>query len=173
MLTLGRESIKDHTTAVLELVKNSYDAGASVVQITLVTRVPKGGESIVIADNGHGMSEQDVENYWLRIGFSIKRSEKTTESRRRRVGEKGIGRISADRLGATLELRSQKLAEDAIGLRVNWDDFDKPGTDLEQIDIDVLESPNFKVPEPSKFDTNRNIYLGPRSRRIIRQTGRY
>jgi len=35
MLTWGRDSIKDHTTAVLELVKNSYDAGATIVEVTI------------------------------------------------------------------------------------------------------------------------------------------
>ena len=73
VLALGRESIKDHTTAVLELVKNSYDAGATVVDIAIVG-TPKSAKEryIRIADNGHGMTETDVDSKWLRIGFSAK-----------------------------------------------------------------------------------------------------
>jgi HSP90 family molecular chaperone len=71
MLTLGRESIKDHTTAVVELVKNSYDAGAKVVDVEIRAANPDPGKWFVrVADNGDGMSAEDVENNWLRIGFS-------------------------------------------------------------------------------------------------------
>jgi hypothetical protein len=105
MLTWGRESIKDHTTAVLELVKNSYDPGAAIVEVQIWTGLFADGGRHVVADDGVGMSSDDVEKYWLRLGYSAKREYKFTPRGRRRTGEKGIGRISADRLGAVLELR--------------------------------------------------------------------
>ncbi len=108
MLTWGRESIKDHTTAVLELVKNSYDASASVVLVEIKAGLLALGEPFIrIADNGVGTSSHDVETHGSRLGYSFKRDDRYTPRGRRRTGEKGVGRISADRLGATLELRSQ------------------------------------------------------------------
>ncbi len=89
ILNLGRESIKDHTTALLELVKNSYDADATVViiEIKMNQEIP----FIRISDNGSGMTEKIVDNSWLRIGYSDKRTKKHTGSKRRKTGEKGIG----------------------------------------------------------------------------------
>ena len=69
MLTWGRESIKDHTTAVLELVKNSYDASATIVEVQIWTGLfAEGGPHIRIVDDGVGMSAADVETNWLRLG---------------------------------------------------------------------------------------------------------
>src|SRR5436305_295259 len=95
MLTWGRESIKDHTTAVLELVKNSYDASATVVEVQIHTGLfADGGPYIRIADDGIGMSSADLTDHWLRLGFSAKRQERFTSRGRRKTGEKGVGRIS-------------------------------------------------------------------------------
>src|SRR6267378_345025 len=94
MLTWGRESIKDHTTAVLELVKNSYDAGSTIVEVQICTGLfADGGPHIRIADDGIGMSAKDVQERWLRLGYSAKLEEKFTARGRRRTGEKGVGRI--------------------------------------------------------------------------------
>lgn len=159
MLTWGRESIKDHTTAVLELVKNSYDAGATIVEVKIGTGLfANGGPHIRIADDGIGMSAKDVEERWLRLGYSAKLEEKFTLRGRRRTGEKGVGRISADRLGATLELRSQADSQPAVGLRVNWNDFEIPGRDLEGIDVEDLGLTSFSIPRPSLWDDTKDAY---------------
>src|SRR5260370_31592385 len=105
ILMLGRDSIKDHTTALVELVKNAYDADATQVEVEIFCTCPH--PYIRISDNGHGMTEDELNKCWLRIGYSMKRKSKISGRRRRVTGEKGIGRISADRLGSDLELRSQ------------------------------------------------------------------
>lgn len=74
IIHLGRESIKDHTTALIELVKNSYDADASVVEVEIYQKETL--NKIRIADNGIGMTECDIDNSWLRIGFSEKKLNK-------------------------------------------------------------------------------------------------
>lgn len=172
MLTWGRESIKDHTTAVLELVKNSYDAGATIVEVQIWTGLfADGGRHVRIADDGIGMSSDDVENYWLRLGYSAKREDKFTPRGRRRTGEKGIGRISADRLGAVLELRSQAESQAPVGLRVDWNEFELPGRDLEGIDVQELEHIDFLVPFPSLWDPRSEIF-GPAPDGIPNSTSR-
>ncbi len=159
MLTWGRESIKDHTTAVLELVKNGYDAHATIVEVEIKTSLfAAGGPYIRVADNGTGMSEEDVARHWLRLGYSAKRDERFTSRGRRKTGEKGIGRISADRLGALLELRSQSRKKAAVGLRVNWQAFEVSGRDLAEIPIDEIAPVRFSIPAPSKWNASSKQY---------------
>ena len=148
ILALGRESIKDSTTAILELVKNSYDAGAKVVRVTLNTlsETPE----IRIVDSGLGMDADDIESLWLRIGYSHKRALKKVKGRRQ-LGEKGVGRLSADRLGRELELRSHKKNSEGVGIRVCWDHFDTSGLDIQEVPIEVLPDTAFKVPQPAPY----------------------
>ena len=70
ILQLGRDSIKDHTTALIELIKNSYDADAKLVEIEIYSK--ETNDLIRVADNGFGMTEKELENNWLRIGYSEK-----------------------------------------------------------------------------------------------------
>jgi signal transduction histidine kinase len=143
LIHLGRDSIKDHTTALIELVKNSYDADSHNVDIEILCS--DGADLIRISDNGFGMTKDQLLNNWLRIGFSGKRMSKVSDLGRRKTGEKGIGRISADRLGAQLELIS-KSTEGIVGLKVNWDDFDIEGKDVFDIDIQLLYPATIKIP---------------------------
>lgn len=144
VLNLGRDSIKDHTTALVELVKNSYDADATRVEVEIMLY----GEQpyIRIADNGSGMTNDDIDNRWLRIGFSEKIKEKVSKLKRRRTGEKGIGRISADRLGSVLVLYTQAKGENPVGLKICWDKFEVAGQDISSIPIDEIEKPNIQIP---------------------------
>ena len=155
ILNLGRESIKDHTTALLELVKNSYDADATIVKIEIMMNLQT--PFIRISDNGSGMTEEIVDSSWLRIGYSDKRTKKHTGSKRRKTGEKGIGRISADRLGGILELRTNYKGSNGFGLEVNWDDFDVEGQELTSVPIKVIEATAAKFPGKSETGTELTI----------------
>lgn len=148
---LGRDSIKDHTTAVIELVKNGYDADASVVEIDIVS---DGDDSYIrIADSGLGMSKEDVVRKWLRIGYSSKRFEKVSIKDRRKTGEKGIGRLSADRLGEKITLKTKTKETDVFGLEINWEDFNKQGIDLHLVPFKKVSSPKINLP---KVDGNES-----------------
>lgn len=142
LIHLGRDSIKDHTTALLELVKNSYDADAHQVEVNIL----RNQDQIRIADNGFGMTRDELINNWLRIGFSSKRESKVSNLGRRKTGEKGIGRISTDRLGAKIELRTKTVTDGLIGLKINWDEFDVEGKEVFDIDIEVIQPENIKIP---------------------------
>jgi signal transduction histidine kinase len=150
VLTLGRESIKDHTTALVELVKNSYDADANNVEVEIYVDVPQ--PYIRVADNGVGMTERQVENNWLRIGYSEKKNQRLTKLKRRKTGEKGIGRLSADRLGSLLELRT-KAASKVYGLKIDWEHFSQEGKELGQILLDEIPHPNITIPRALKGQT--------------------
>lgn len=152
LIHLGRDSIKDHTTALIELVKNSYDADATDVDVEVMCK--KGNDLIRVADNGFGMTNQQLLNNWLRIGFSDKKTSKHSESGRRKTGEKGIGRISTDRLGARLELKTKTVQDGIIGLKVNWDDFEKEGKDVFDIEIEITKPDSIDIPSKNGVISN-------------------
>jgi len=162
ILTLGRNSIKDHTTAVVELIKNAYDADADKVELSVRTKAPSGG-LVRIADNGHGMSDRDIENSWLRIGFSEKVTNRTSSRfGRRKTGEKGIGRLSADRLGSTLEVRTKSRSHAATGVVVDWSKFEGAGLEVGSIPLKVPEDARPKIPgapSPSRTATGTELLI--------------
>ncbi len=151
LIHLGRDSIKDHTTALIELVKNCYDADANHVDVEVLC---KDGKNIIrVSDNGFGMTREQLLNSWLRIGFSSKRESKLSELGRRRTGEKGIGRISTDRLGAKLELITKTESDGLIGLKVNWDEFDVEGKDIFDIDIELTNPTSINIPKKDGIES--------------------
>lgn len=124
---LGRDLIINDYIAILELVKNSYDAYATMVEITFED------DRIVISDNGKGMSKLDIINKWLFVGFSAKRDgtedDKRTSFRnninRNYAGAKGIGRLSCDRLSQELTLITKSVDTlETEQLQINWNLFD-------------------------------------------------
>lgn len=143
LIHLGRDSIKDHSTALLELVKNSYDADATKVDIEIFSETKN---LIRVSDNGFGMTSDELKNSWLRIGYSGKRASTKSRLGRRKTGEKGIGRISTDRLGSILELRTKSKNDKLTGLKVNWDDFDVEGKSLSDIRVEIFEPDEINLP---------------------------
>lgn len=134
---IGRDLITSDIIAIFELVKNSYDANAKNVYI----KISPLEDTIIIADDGHGMSYEDLKNKWLFLAYS----EKTDQSKRAYAGSKGIGRFSADRLGSELVLRSKK--NDMISeIIVDWRLFqNNQKEEFTTIDVDYsrLETDDF------------------------------
>jgi len=152
VINLGRDSIKNPTTALLELVKNSYDADATVVEVEI------GKNAIRVADNGIGMTEEQLEKNWLRIGFSEKRQKTISAKTRRKTGEKGIGRLSTDRLGEKLSLFTKSQKAPPVHLSVDWEQFNVDGKDLAEVPVNISEATTIKVPE-SKQGTGTEIII--------------
>lgn len=150
LLSLGRESIKDQTTALIELVKNSYDADAENVEVEINFAGDSNTDFIRVSDDGCGMSSKDIDGKWLRIGYSEKRKEKISKKGRRETGEKGIGRLSADRLGSVLELRTAKPGASPVGIKVDWNQFDVDGAELESVPVQELGDPRPTLPRGKK-----------------------
>ncbi|MBS4029665.1 MAG: ATP-binding protein [Ignavibacteriales bacterium] len=125
---LGSELITDDEVAIFELVKNSFDAEATQVDLFF------GKDRIVIADNGVGMSFDDIENKWLFVAYSSKRLSNRTgdfrdgiAERRHYAGSKGIGRFSSDRLGRSISLQTRTQSDhpkEVHSVAVDWSLFD-------------------------------------------------
>jgi signal transduction histidine kinase len=104
-LLVGRDS-----TALVELIKNAYDADASKVEIVGRSLADPNKGEIIIADNGIGMDADDFERGFLRIAGRTKvNSERRSPwFKRRYTGEKGIGRLAAHKLAKRLAVVSRK-----------------------------------------------------------------
>ena len=104
ILTIGRELIANVSTALLELVKNSYDADALEVSIS-IEAINKGkGVKVSVKDNGHGMSRQVVVDKWMVPSTGDKLNRKTSPRGRVLQGRKGIGRFASAILGSYMTL---------------------------------------------------------------------
>jgi signal transduction histidine kinase len=107
---LGAKLVGSPSTALAELVKNSYDADAFHVEIILEPPNPKEHfmGRITVRDSGHGMTKKEFEDYWMRIGDDRKARERFSPYLRRPMtGSKGVGRIAVQYL-------SQKLTVETI-----------------------------------------------------------
>ena len=128
LLQLGDQLIKNENVALLELVKNSYDADSPCVRITFKNETkPKNG-SIIIEDQGCGMDKEILEKVWLEPGSDYKETLfknriRTKKFFRLPLGEKGIGRFGAHKLGNKIELISRKEGNPEVVLKLNWNDF--------------------------------------------------
>ncbi len=128
---LGFELVGKQETALSELIKNAYDADASVVRINFSGQNHIGGK-LLIEDDGVGMTEAVVRNSWMRLSTDEKsRNPLSDNYSRLRAGKKGIGRFAAQRLGTQLILET-RVAGAATGIRVtfDWDKQFTPGRSL-------------------------------------------
>ena len=117
---LGEQLVSKQETALSELIKNAYDADATRVTLTFSNQEKLGG-SLVIEDDGVGMTEDVIRSSWMRISTNTKDAEPTSPVfGRARAGKKGIGRFSVQRLGKRLIFVS-KPAGEGFGYRVQFD----------------------------------------------------
>ena len=131
---IGKDLINDDNIAILELVKNSFDADAKRVDISFSNLKENDDKSIdsysektsrlIIKDDGLGMNLDDIKNKWLNIAYSEKK-QNTRQHNRMMAGAKGVGRFSCDRLGEFLNLYARKNGEKSyILLKIDWKMFE-------------------------------------------------
>lgn len=120
IMSIGKDLIKDLPAALVELVKNSYDADASYVKITY--RKNEKELKIIIEDDGHGMSQDTVLNAWMVPSTDFKLKQKNSPNGRIYQGRKGIGRYAVSLLGNKLELITIKDGLKTIA-NFDWSEF--------------------------------------------------
>lgn len=135
---LGYELVGKQGTALAELVKNAYDADATVVTVEIDDSTGEGG-IIRIEDNGVGMSLDDIRRAWMRISTANKVEQPVSvRYKRRRAGKKGIGRFAVQRLGKALTLTTGQRGHDAgWQLDVDWDNKHLKGKDITLIPHEI------------------------------------
>ena len=151
LFQLGEKLVTDRAVALAELVKNGYDADATLVTVRMHNIKTKGG-TITIEDNGSGIVPIGFNQTWMRIA-TIDKEQNPMSSRygRQKAGEKGIGRFACRRLAEVLEVESVAEDENHNKTRLyaifNWADF-LPGTDVNSVPV-VLSSAVVDVGTPT------------------------
>lgn len=130
---LGKQNFSTDESAVLELVKNAFDAGSQTLKIIFTNHL------LTIEDNGVGMDYNDIKSYWMHVGKSNK-SNKSVEFngvQKKMAGSMGIGRFALARLGENIELQSKKEKSRAVVWKTDWEsstidflDYDFCGTKI-------------------------------------------
>lgn len=145
---LGGDLITDDEVAIFELVKNSFDAGAHNVLLKFDSG------SIVVADDGKGMSYEDIRSKWLFVAYSEKKAANRSvdfrdgiAERKSYAGSKGIGRFSSDRLGETVLLQSRAVNQGFSGVSevlVSWPKFElNPKQLFHNVGVDYCRRDDF------------------------------
>ena len=145
LLTIGRELIQDNYAAVIELVKNAYDADSPDVNIEFRAKPDLSEYTINISDHGHGMSRDDVINKWLVPSTKDKIDRGKSPSGRILQGSKGVGRYAVAILGNNLLLETVTNKGEKTTVYVEWKVFSEAQY-LDDVDI-LIET--VEVSEPS------------------------
>jgi signal transduction histidine kinase len=122
---LGEELIPHVDQGIVELVRNSYDADARSCRVELI-KADKPGGMLRVIDDGNGMTEESIRSGWLVLGRSGKAARRPTRLGRLPVGDKGLGRLAALRMGrlATVHTRPAEKPGREYRLTLDWDLFD-------------------------------------------------
>lgn len=138
---IGRNLISNPIVAVSELVKNSYDADADNIKV-IFENLKSGISSLKIIDDGEGMSLADLTDKWMMVGTDNKLRNTYTPKGRRKLGEKGIGRFSVERLAKKLILKtSQKGNDYALVISINWDEYDNINGEFSDVKHQIIKVP--------------------------------
>lgn len=112
---LGVQNFSNEESAVLELIKNAYDAQSSDVIVTISKT------QITIEDNGIGMNRQKILQFWMHVGKSDKKYVVGKgETARVLAGSKGVGRFAIARLGAIASVFSKMKGHEAVLWKTDW-----------------------------------------------------
>ena len=131
---LGDQLIKNERIALVEVIKNSYDADASWVKVTFEGFTPDFGATadskIIIEDDGLGMTREVIENHWVNpatpVKLLAKETRPTTKKGRVIQGEKGIGRFALLKLGKSIKITTRpKKSKSEFELTLDVSDYDE------------------------------------------------
>ena len=166
--TIGEELISNDNVAITELVKNSYDAGSSIVDITFtgnvkekeVTKrrgrkeitekqhfIEKEDATIIIYDQGKGMDFDTIQHAWMEPATNYKKKEVNKNSNRKFSGEKGIGRFASAKLSSKLELITKQDGGNEIVVWFDWNEFSNEETYLDNVKVNWIIRPATEIKE--------------------------
>lgn len=168
---LGDQLIKNERVALVELIKNSYDADATWVKVSFEgfdeNFVGKDGSKIVIEDDGVGMNEDVIENHWANPATPLKLQSKlakkgTTKKGRIIQGEKGIGRFALLKLGRKITLTTKtraSAAEHVVVMDLSGYDENFIDSNQEAMFLDDLRL-SLKEVNPAQLIQSKQIEIG-------------
>lgn len=152
---LGEDLVTDEVQAIVELVKNCYDADATYANVRIQTATDDSEDRFIeISDDGTGMELADIRRGWLTISNSpkiaLKAAGKTTGRGRTPLGDKGLGRLAVQRLGETVTITTVPKNGTAHRITFDWRDFSK---------FDALEDVPVSITRVAKPDRARGTVI--------------
>lgn len=149
---IGRENVSKLEGAIVELVKNSYDADATCC----VLYYDQNKDTLYLADNGCGMTQEVIQKHWMTIGRSSKKSTFVSDKGRIQTGEKGIGRFALDRIADQCQMLTWTGKEnEKILWTVDWNAFSS-GINITEIAAD-LDKTNQSFDEFVSEGSNQHV----------------
>lgn len=148
LISIGRDLIRNVHSAVLELVKNAYDADASYVTIEINANQAKKNVQIVVTDNGHGMTMDTVVNKWMVPATDDKKGRKRSPKGRIMQGRKGVGRFASAVLGNDLLLETIHAGVQS-SVYLEWDRFEKAEF-LDDVDV-LVDTKSTAAPDGTRL----------------------
>ncbi len=109
---LGRGLYRSFATVIAEAVSNSWDAEATIVNVTIKDNI------LIVEDNGKGMDGEDFQNKFLKIGYS-RRKDPENQSKRNVIGRKGIGKLAMLSISKKVTILSKKDGKEITGGKIN------------------------------------------------------
>jgi signal transduction histidine kinase len=148
LLLLGDQLIRDPGVAVFELVKNAFDADSPAATVTMSRLEDPSRGQIIVEDTGVGMDADTVSTVWLEPGTDNRirqkeRGEPTPKYGRIPIGEKGVGRFAAHKLGNIIRLITRSAGSSEVVVEIDWENDFKQKRYLEEVEIKVVE----RIPE--------------------------
>lgn len=153
----GEDLVTNDLVAIIELVKNSYDAYALCVEVEF-GKDENGNEYIIISDDGLGMNRETILNAWATIATPYKKKNPVVErvvdgKKRKRIvtGNKGLGRFSAAKLGDEMIMTTKSGDSETLRAYFDWKLFENVDSineccmTLEKLDRDVFENTGTKI----------------------------
>lgn len=157
---IGLENFSNAEGAVIELVKNTYDADSKLCVVlfdlkydeltdsdgVITKKLNKPDSAIYIIDSGEGMTDDIISNQWMTIGTDDKLYNHLTPNGRVKTGAKGIGRFALNRLGQQTEMLTFS-SKKSFGYRwgVDWRHFDLKGANVSDVKAILEDRPNLNV----------------------------
>ncbi|MBH0097293.1 ATP-binding protein [Psychrobacter sp. NZS113] len=136
---LGDELIGSDALAVFELVKNSYDADATNVDI-IFEGIGTDNQRLTIRDNGHGMTSKVIDKVWLTLGTDFKRGSNRKVSNKGRIslGNKGVGRLAVHKIASNIDLKTKVLDSNIVHhLSFNWQNLIDSEEYIQNIEVEL------------------------------------
>ena len=168
---LGEDLIKNENIALVELVKNSYDAQATFCEIEFFF-IGDELSKVTITDDGIGMDLNTVENAWLVIGTDNKKKQLEHPSTGRLpLGEKGIGRLGVHKLGRKIRVQTHKYGHNEVLIDIDWTKLANAQS-IDDFPIQITEHVLSSLPMPHGTKITISDLKGEWNRRKLRNVYR-
>ncbi len=167
---IGQENFATAEGAIVELVKNGYDADAKNCVIIFQNHDSFSQEPVLyIIDNGVGMTSKVIQDHWMKIGTDDKLQNYLSTGGRVKTGAKGIGRFALDRLGLESEMKTVSREEpiEKSVWKVRWTDFGQIGVAIHQVEADLDEDTELDI----KAELKREFQKFHHITKVLDETG--